>query len=426
MSKELILGFYKEILDVAGCSVDPEGNVSARNPCDPSEVAPVLIDGKRLVIPTKQQLSEPDWSKRLAFHPLVENIMQEESVVLGKYRQILNQQLQAIISLTIITLMEVAGSVGDTKKLTPDQLEALTIFKDMDAKSMEAFIQLLKRMPIGSVTHTFVSIYLKKGGLVNGKKFSRAAIVGFPFYTELCKDQKEVYGVALRKKDKEGFKKVMEFLIPGIDIPGEYDSGTFAKQAPFLTALLTSAGRLMDELNSTMTLFGKFGGLDEHLFNLGWSEFLNEADKYVSSIRMIPALPGNLPEEVIPEPQATQVQVPATVMQPVTNQAPVLKPQPIDPSFGRPPSQSQLPQFGRAPSPTMQPMQLMQQQQPGVQVTSRGIDPASVAAAFGANTMQPQRGVFNRFTAPQQNNFGMSGPAHPFGYNSGYPTGGHI
>ena len=119
MSKENVINFYSQILKVAGCEVDAQGNVSQANLMEHQDTVPVIIDGKRLVIPTKEQLSVPDWSNRLAFHPLQENIMQDESVVLAKYRQILNQRIQGVTSLLLITLSEVASSSGDTKKLQP-------------------------------------------------------------------------------------------------------------------------------------------------------------------------------------------------------------------------------------------------------------------------------------------------------------------
>lgn len=438
MSKENVINFYSQILKVAGCEVDAQGNVSQANLMEYPFTAPVIIDGKRLVIPTKEQLSVPDWSNRLAFHPLQENIMQDESVVLAKYRRILNQRIQGVTSLLLITLSELASSSGDTKKLQPEQLEFLTAFKEVDEKTIDVLAQLMKRMPLGSVTHAFVSIYLKKGGVINGKKFSRTAITTFPFYNELIKDQKEVFGLPIRKKDKESFKKIMKFIFPGIGIEGEYNTGTFVKQAPFLTALMTAAGKLMDELNTVIKLFGKFGNLEAFVFDVSWSEFLEQVESHVNSIRMIPALPGCLPEEQtepvkvsgtklempkpIPETPVHEVKKTPPVMPGSMQTQQPVQPQALDPNFGR----SVQPLQPMSPFNRMNPQQIPQQ--PGIVHTSRGIDPASVMNRLaGGAPMGPQGNAFQRFGRFQQNNFGATGQAHPFGQNSGFVGGGgHI
>lgn len=432
MSKDNVVKFYKDILQTAGCAVDKDGNVSVINLLNTEENSPVLLDGKRLVIPTQQQLSVPDWSNRLAFHPLVENIMQDESPVLAKYRQILNQRIQGVLSLAIITLCEVASSSKDTKKLSPEQLEFLTAFKDADEKTISVLTSLLKRMPLGSVTHAFVSIYLKKGGVIQGKKFSRAAIVSFPFYTELLKDEKEVYGVSLRKKDKETFKKVMEFIFPSIAEAGSYNAGTLVKQAPFLTALLIAAGKLMDELNTVISLFSEFSGLGDYKFDLSWNQFLDEVEKYTNAIRMIPMLPGNAPEEEVVQENAVAQSSPRDSLKKLQDVPEVTaKPQPaamtrqnepkaLDPNFGKPnplpdfaPKQAMGGQFGLggfgAP--------VNQQMGSGVVHTSNGIDPASVAGFFGQPQQLGRRGMFNQRGGFQTNN------AHPFGMNSGFGRG---
>ena len=443
MSKENIIQFYKQILKNAGCEVDAQGNVSQMNMVDEGEMVPVMIDGKRLVIPVKDQLAVADWSNRLAFHPLQENIMQDESVVLGKFRQLLNQRLQGTVSLLLIVLSTVACSSGDTKKMSPEQLEFLSAFKEVDAKTIEVLASLMKKMPLGSVTHAFVSIYLKKGGMINGKKFSRAAITTFPFYNELLKDQKEIFGIALRKKDKESFKKIMEFIFPGIGLEGEYNTGTFVKQAPFLTALMQAAGKLMDELNTVLKLFGKFNNLDSFVFDLGWSEFLENVESHANSIRMIPALPGCLPEEEVvaevvpklemPKPiaetpvspvrQVASVQAPQV---PVPSSSTVAMPRPLDPNFGRPAPQPMQPmqQFGGGFN-RMNPNQM--QPQTGVVHTNRGIDPASIMSRLnGGNQLMQGGNAFQRFGRVQQNNFGQTGAAHPFGQNAGFSGQGHI
>ena len=74
----------------------------------------------------------------------------------------------------------------------------------------------------------------------------------------------------------------------------------------------------------------------------------------------------------------------------------------------------------------MNPQQMPQQA--GIVYTSRGIDPASVMNRLaGGVPMGPQGNAFQRFGRFQQNNFGATGQAHPFGQNSGFVGGGgHI
>lgn len=410
-----VLGFYEEILSAVGGIVDKEGNVSQHSLMDVNEVQPVMVDGKRLVIPTNAQLSIPDWGQRVAFHPLVENIMHDEPPVTAKLRFMINQRLQGVLSVSILTLLGLACSPAEHKKLNPEQSEFLSAFKDADEKMIDTFGKILKAMPVGSITHTFVTIYLKKGGIVEGKKFSRAAIVSFPFYEELLLNKKDVFGVPLRNKDRDTFKKILEFVFPNITVKDGYNQGTMSKVAPFLVALLSAAAKLMDELNTVNSLFGEVEGLSSFVFKSDWVDTLNDVELLTPAIRMIPMLPGNYVTEEVATPSVPKVPVPP----PVVQQAPVVSapvaqaPMPMQPPPVMAPAPMAPVYQPQQPQPFGWPQQQVQQPQnnlPRLADGSVDVNALMMANRGGFQQAQQFRQQQQQWPGIQQNAFGSVMP----------------
>ena len=175
-----LIELYKSILSTAGLKVDKEGMVSATAG---SASVPFSVKGKRLVLPTKEHLVNSDWSNRIVFHPLSENILRAESDVMQRFRGAINTRMNYVLGCLMEELMTLATSVKMHSQLTPDQAEILTALKNADEKTLVALQSILKAMSVdANKDKAIVHIYLKRGGVVNGKKFSRAAIITFPLY----------------------------------------------------------------------------------------------------------------------------------------------------------------------------------------------------------------------------------------------------
>ena len=257
---------YREIARVAAIYTSDDGFCSTYRK-DPvtkkEELTPVTIKGKRLVLVTDNQLANPDWEHRVAFHPLYESVSRGESDVHAGFRTYLNVHLNRVFGLLAARLLQLAASKTEHEKLTPDQTEYLDLVKEADAKTVEPFANILSSFP---GDRAFVNIFVKPSGLVKGEKFTRAAIVTFPIYDALMEAEKVKTGVAvkvpggdkpivIRNKDRDTMIALLKYIIPDIGTPKAYDTGSLSKLAPTMDALMNAAAKLIDPLNTLLDLF---------------------------------------------------------------------------------------------------------------------------------------------------------------------------
>lgn len=286
-----LIPFYKAVLGTAALKVNAENMVSAHMQ---GNSIPFMVKGKRLVLPTHEHLSNPDKSGIVVFHPLSENVLGDESAVMEKFRNALNIRLNYILGVVVDGLLVLGTSVAEHAKLTPDQAEVLGIMKDADEKTLTNYRAILKNMGIGNKEKCFVDIFLKRGGMVNGKKYNRAAIVHFPLYKELNKRDKQTYGVILRKKDYEIFIKLLEFIIPGIENETFFNKGSESDLGPFLDALMRCVAQLASRINQTVEMYrGQYDNPDELIFESDWVECFDNLAQLLPEVRAIPMQAGN-------------------------------------------------------------------------------------------------------------------------------------
>ena len=139
-----ILDIYKSLLSNAGMTANEQGFISMS--LAGMEEQPVLIKGKRLVMPTEKQLSNGDFSKRVVFQPLSESISRGESEVVTSFREHLNARINFITGYVSICLLTLATNVQKHKELNPEQLEMLLKIKDADEGTLERFQKITERM----------------------------------------------------------------------------------------------------------------------------------------------------------------------------------------------------------------------------------------------------------------------------------------
>lgn len=334
-----IIELYKEILSAGYLFADKEGMISAKIK---GSTMPFLIDGKRLVLPTKEHLKNSDWSNRVVFHPLSENILRGESKVLERFRNNINLRLNYVLGMVADQLFKLVVNVGGHKHLSPDQSIILSSVKNADEKAYNAFGNLIEDMGLTNKTKCIVHIYLKKGGVVDGRKYNRAAIVTFPLYEELLKNQKQVFGVNIASaKHREAIKQLLEYILPGIDKPHYFDRGSESQIAPYLDCLMQGVLGIASRINNIIDEYGQFmDSADELRYADGWVEVFENLEQLKAEIRSIPMQAGN--EGAVgdaPAAPAPAAQAPAQVLQtpsaiPVP---PPVQPIPTQPYYGAPP-----------------------------------------------------------------------------------------
>lgn len=287
-----IIELYKQFLKVAGLNSDNEGFVSAGSG---EESIPFNVKGKRLVLPTKEHLSNYDGGSKIIFHPLSENTLKSESDVMQRFRTAINIRFNYVIAYLLEELMVIGTSVKLHSKLSPDQSELLTVLKDADEKTLIALQSILKTVKIdGTGEKSIVHIYLKRAGIVDDKRYSRAAIVTFPLYEELIKADKKVMDVSLRIKDKEVITKLLEFMFTKINQPMSYNKGSNCDIAPSLDALMKAVIDLASCINNITDSYSDFITDHENIrYNDEWVSVFDNLGQMLPEIRSIPMQAGN-------------------------------------------------------------------------------------------------------------------------------------
>lgn len=289
MSKSKMLSFYESLLTAAGLIVTPDGYVSIRTS---KESKPLTLKGRRLALPTAEHLASFNRDSVVIFHPLTENIMRGESEVFERFRIALNGRLNVVIGTIMHVLLELSTSPDDQHKLTPEQTEFLSKAKNADAKTVEALKKIIGSISASQQQKLFVSMFIKRGGTVGDKRFSRVGVVHFPFYTDLKKAEPEFHGVKLRVKDRDTLLGLLDYILPEQDIAGVYNRGSNSSIAPSLEALMLSVLAVAAPLNDLLARFDNILP-DSLTIDADWVETLNNLDALLPEIRSVPMQAGN-------------------------------------------------------------------------------------------------------------------------------------
>jgi hypothetical protein len=298
-----LLDFYKSILNVGSMIADENGIISA---AVGNATTPQNVGNKRLVLPTREHMGKLDKSDIIMFNPMQENIMRGESEVMAKFRSNANLKLNLSLQTILGHLLVIASSTGLHDKLSGDHFELISLLKDVDEKTIDAYKSLIKAMPLGNIEKCFVHIYIKKSAMINGKSHRRGAIVVFPLYEELCKNETGAYGVKMRKRDHAAFKAVLERLFPGIATPNQFSRGSINDTAPSLDALLHAVMGIASGINAIVDDYCEvMPELKDLRYDDEWVSQLNDLEQFALDLRLTPPQEGNegaLVEKAAPTP----------------------------------------------------------------------------------------------------------------------------
>lgn len=253
---------------------------------------PVMVEGKRLALPTQERLKSGDWSSTVAFHPLSENLLRGESPVLKKYKAVMVVRLHMLIAELCQQLLQIGADTASHAKMSPKAQELLSRIPNVDEKSKRDMEKILEATsPDGP--NRLVSIYLKRGGVLKGAKHSRLAVISFPIMEEFENaETRTVYGVKLRKDDFKAFKNLFDYILPDADSLETYSVGSQSMVAPYFDALTQAWIKVGQRLNAVVKQHAKQledpdilkSDFDE------WPEAFSELSKFKGHI---PVLAGN-------------------------------------------------------------------------------------------------------------------------------------
>ena len=302
--KKSLIQIYKDILSTAWMSANEKGVISRLIDPETGEKSPVLIEDntdnkkkKTAVLPIKENLVGLDSNEFLVIHPLNENPSKPASPVVDFLRRMMSVRLNWVLSTMLPELLVFASSPAKHDLLKPEQLDILTCLADAGKDSASKFLKLLEASKAKNGHFaTIVSVYLTRGGVVKEKTYHRAAIVKFTLYEELIKAGSDnvVMGVKLSKKDRDLFKKLFERVIPGIDNPQHYSTGSNANVAPFMDSMMNTFLKLFSITNDMVENYRVvFSIPDLMIVPMEWSDELMDIDSLSSIVRLVPPQRGN-------------------------------------------------------------------------------------------------------------------------------------
>lgn len=441
-----LMDVYRALVETPGFFATEDGFV--RVDVGDGEVYPVLgKDGKQVVLPLQERLKDQNNKSYEFFHLLSENSKTNASDLQSRYRHWLVNRYSIVFGGLATALLTIAADKELTKKLRPDQAQFLGMVVEADTRTVQDFSKIadVAAKP-NQVQQVFMHLYLRNVGVVNGQSYSRVAVVNFPFYDELValehdedqhksakkaksppKDKKaehEVFGVAIRKKDRPALMGLVRYLIPNVGTAQAYDVGSNSRIAPSVDAMMHAFLPMARHLNDIIDLFkGVDGNIDRDLeqmtFKLDWVDAFENLDGLWNQIRLVPPQNQGVAEEpapAAPTAAASPTQQPRTTTTPVPVPVPphaqqTMQPPPWNPS---PYPQQPQPQTGYYPPVN----------------TGHPATPGTVnVAEMMHNSMRG--GMRGPVPGQQPMGYGYGAPAQTYGapaapgYGGGYPAPGY-
>ena len=296
-----IIDFYKKVANASGLTTDEGGNIYIEEPN--GDLSPVEVDGKKLVIPTKEQIRntvETDDNGNIVvnktyFHPLRENLVKLESTSLTKLRKHMAFNLNWYTGVIIHNIMSYMVSPKLQKKPTKTELELMDKIAQLgvddivDDKTFQNYEKLMSAMLSDKPDESFIGLYIKRGGKIGSKKYNRVGVVFFPLYEALTasKDRK-VHGVRLRIKDIKLFKCILEYIFPDISNPEAWMVGVDSKVAASTVALLGASQLVIDRINLMVKSYKKALTEDLEEIDTSYMTYLEDIEGKKGEIQSIP------------------------------------------------------------------------------------------------------------------------------------------
>lgn len=262
-------------------------------------VKPVRLDGRRLVFPVEKFIREGNWSERVAFHPLAEQISEGPSPVLNANKNYIGERLKVTIQELAMALMELAADPKRQKALSAKASKFLTNVIDADQKTVDTMRKVVKDA-VGSAPEKHLITMFLKNKTDDGSL--RACHVSFPIMDEAGDDNTETFfGVKMprKTKDKALIVAVLEYILGDEDERKSYSSGSKDGSAPYYHSLLLSFRKLAERLNGLLELHAPAcAHLEGFKFTLGWVDALDNFAEFAKKYGVaVPALPGNTGRE---------------------------------------------------------------------------------------------------------------------------------
>ena len=318
---------------------------------------PCELSGKRLILPTEQNLQRANDAEHIFFHPLSENIARGDSAVYNWLKLAVSLRVNCAIAGLADVLIHIAGDKQLEGKLKSSQLDLVKALPKVNEKMIVNLVSSTINMDMDK--NMFYTVYNKRNGKIGSNSYNRVAVARFPLLEQLNDVDKSAYWSAvkgLRKADVQAYQSLFQYIIPNWNIDNQYSGFSDSMEAPGFHALGTAFVSIMSRLNELCNLFADVAdtrGLacpDLHVID----QALGNLQRYANVINPLPGNTGDVAEnnQVVDQLQTQPMGVPpANLMAAAENKAQAIKGN--EPAIQNPPPQTAQ----------QQPMQMQQPNQ---------------------------------------------------------------
>lgn len=298
---------YMACLTAVGCEVDANDLISFVMPS--GDRSPLLVEGKRLVIPTPEMLGRIKSDQHIAYHPLCEMIMLNESQVQAKIRNVINIKTMFVISTLMLELISLAITEDKETLSKSPYFDLFELMKDATPRTQKAVKQLVETFKPSGIDKRLISFMSKRTGKINSKEYRRITSVVFPVMEEFAADKPadRIYDVKMAKKDKDVIHQLIRYIVPSIEVTDYYSAGSESMIAPNFDSLVKSYAALMTDVNKVSWKF-KDAVANVSFLNadLSFVDMIKDLEQYKG---FLPVLEGNQGEQSINAANSTANQI---------------------------------------------------------------------------------------------------------------------
>ena len=294
---EKVVAFYTSLLATLDIVANDDGLLEHSTSNEP-----IMIDGKRLALPTKENIRLAGREEVVVFHPLSENVFEGMSEVFIELRHIVTAKLHKVIVYTAYTLLKLVLDKASHEGLSNKQMGTISNLSEVDDKFLDSFKKLMNKLEVTG-NNQLINIFMKYGGTLKDTKYMRIAFVSFPLL-ELIEASEDyvIHDVKFRKKDMAILKAIFTTVIPRGFEKDAYSAGSSSSVAPYFSALLLAMCNVLEDTASTTWRFRSYiedeVGESQHITAKDISDQFTGDDNILDFVNAIPPMPYNTGDNV--------------------------------------------------------------------------------------------------------------------------------
>lgn len=292
--QEDMLDFYRTVLLSVNVKPNEHGALDHYTTWG-SEPRPLMVDGKRLMLPTRDNMRSGD-KDMILFHPLSEATDRGESPVFHQLKDLVLTKIAVTLTLLMRTVLEQSMTSVEKVQLTSKQIEFLGKVSPEHDLQLKLIKNVEKALITGAQTkepqNRLCTIYIKRDAKPYGsdEKYKRAAVVSFPLIREFLKEPEKVAGQTFAGYERKAIANVLRLLVPNADQDDYYSVFNNPTHAPTFSILMQAWQQLALQLNKSLDIFSNFLPESEQSINLDWFIGLNNIGRWIG---IVPPQAGN-------------------------------------------------------------------------------------------------------------------------------------